>query len=164
MDLTRVDCNPEIWLQFCSTAVDPSLTSWPKYYVWTLNCFFITHTFIFQFLHYGFTSRFEAHYVIPCAVAQLGVCTSTVQTTRVRVLCIFYSSLFFIFWHHVYNGFWCHAFIHNQFQAPIYRNIMRCAWYAVKLMTPWSCLQHKRSCIPGRSRNSKMRVHRENSR
>jgi hypothetical protein len=51
------DCNSPSWLKFCGMAVDPPLTSWPKYYVSavsTLNCFFVIHTFIFQFLRFVF--------------------------------------------------------------------------------------------------------------
>jgi hypothetical protein len=49
--LTRgpVDCNPPIWLQFFSVAVDPPLTSRPKYSLSTLHCFSVIHNFIFHF-------------------------------------------------------------------------------------------------------------------
>jgi hypothetical protein len=45
-----------------------------------------------------------------------------------------------------------HALIHNQLQAPIYRNMMSYAWYAAKLVTPQSYLQCKSSSIPSRSK------------
>jgi len=42
--------NPHIWLQFCSIAVGPLLTAWPRYKVSALHCFFIIHSLFSTFL------------------------------------------------------------------------------------------------------------------
>jgi hypothetical protein len=49
-----------------------------------------------------------------------------------------------------------HALIHNQLQAPIYRNVIKYARYAAELITQQTFLQCKSSYIPDWSKNCKM--------
>jgi hypothetical protein len=87
-----VDCNAPIWLKFYSTAVDPPLTSWPKYEVSTLNSFFVIHNFILQLLHYELISLTKALFDMFFVVGQLVAHWSIVRATRVHFLLILFKS------------------------------------------------------------------------
>jgi hypothetical protein len=50
----------------CSMAVDPALTSCPKYYMSKLRCFFIIHNFTFHFLHCCFLSLINGTTPVSC--------------------------------------------------------------------------------------------------
>jgi hypothetical protein len=81
--------------------VDPPLTSWPKYYMLTLNSFFVIHNFIFQFLHYEFIRLTKALSTESFKVTQL------VAHWQLGFDSLLY---FFLFKHHVYHGFGGHYF------------------------------------------------------
>lgn len=74
---------PLIWQWFYSMRVDPSLTSWPKYQVLTLHCFFTIQNFIFLFLDNYFISLVKGTNVWLITVTQLVARAPTVQVTKV---------------------------------------------------------------------------------
>jgi hypothetical protein len=89
-----VDWKPSIWRQFCTMAVDPS-SSWPKYWVYTLDCFFVIYSSIFHFLQ----CRFVRLVITLSPTIQLAACLPTLQAAGVRF------PLMLLFNHRKYNGF-----------------------------------------------------------
>jgi hypothetical protein len=87
-----IDCYPPIWLQFCSMAVDPPLTSWPN-----IRC---RHSSVSLEKTVLFSTFFTVTYIlVKCriltssAIAQVVVCLFMVWPTS---LCI-YLFLFFLY-------------------------------------------------------------------
>lgn len=56
---------------FCSVVVHPPLTSWPKYQMSTLNCFFVIHVYVSCISHFPFKYCMSRVVTILFAVAQL---------------------------------------------------------------------------------------------
>jgi hypothetical protein len=71
-----------IRLRFCSTAVDPPLTSWPKYQVSTFHCFFVVQSFIFHFLHCYIVSLVKVGVLMLSATVQLAAGLRMVRETE----------------------------------------------------------------------------------
>jgi hypothetical protein len=91
-----IDWNCQIWLQYCSMVVDPSLISCLKYKEPTLDSFFVIHNIIFQFFCYELMSLIKEHFIMFSEIAELVAYVLMVWVTHVRFLPIssFSFSLF----------------------------------------------------------------------
>lgn len=67
-----INCCSLIQLQFFSTAADPPLTSWPKYYMQTLHSFFVIYYFILHFLCFYFVCPIKGYLTSVCHHSLVG--------------------------------------------------------------------------------------------